>query len=156
MRRTVFNGGSGRMARNTDDLRERWVLRREEAGDAEGIQRLHTALTCPVCGMPLVHSRLRGYYCHFEAHNQERVTTTMNDYDRFIQSRDRNWWRAYYRNLCHYAEAVSLKRPLTLAERKELVREMYSRASQGILGSFSVTVIMWQFDKCRQEQQHGL
>lgn len=24
---------------------------------------------CPVCGMAMVHSRLRGYHCHFESHN---------------------------------------------------------------------------------------
>lgn len=27
--------------------------------------------TCPVCGGMMVHSRLRGYHCHFESHNEQ-------------------------------------------------------------------------------------
>lgn len=27
--------------------------------------------TCLVCGLPMVHSRLRGYVCHFESHNTQ-------------------------------------------------------------------------------------
>lgn len=26
---------------------------------------------CPICGEPMVHSRLRGYHCHFETHNDQ-------------------------------------------------------------------------------------
>ena len=29
------------------------------------------ALNCPICGQPKVHLRLRGYYCHIQAHNQQ-------------------------------------------------------------------------------------
>lgn len=32
--------------------------------------QLREYLTCPICGLPKVHSRLRGYYCHFEDHNE--------------------------------------------------------------------------------------
>lgn len=33
---------------------------------------------CPICGTPMVHSRLRGYHCHFERHNEQwrEVTNT--------------------------------------------------------------------------------
>lgn len=33
-------------------------------------RKLADALTCPVCGLPKVHSRLRGYHCHNEEHNR--------------------------------------------------------------------------------------
>lgn len=32
--------------------------------------RARLLTNCPICGMPMVHSRLRGYHCHFEQHNE--------------------------------------------------------------------------------------
>lgn len=29
-------------------------------------------MICPICGMPMIHYRLRGYQCHNEEHNQRR------------------------------------------------------------------------------------
>jgi DNA polymerase II large subunit len=26
--------------------------------------------TCPICGLPMVHSRTRGYHCFYEAHEE--------------------------------------------------------------------------------------
>jgi RNase P subunit RPR2 len=34
----------------------------------KGVKRM----ICPICGMPMVHYRTRGYACHIEEHNQER------------------------------------------------------------------------------------
>ena len=31
---------------------------------------LHDQMLCPICKNPMVHSRLRGYYCAIERHNE--------------------------------------------------------------------------------------
>lgn len=36
-------------------------------------QELRNALTCPICGLPKIHSRLRGYHCHNELHNEQVI-----------------------------------------------------------------------------------
>lgn len=36
----------------------------------ESMAKLRAHLTCPICGLPKVHSRLRGYHCHNEMHNE--------------------------------------------------------------------------------------
>lgn len=33
-------------------------------------RKLDDELTCPVCGLPKVHSRLRGFHCMNEEHNR--------------------------------------------------------------------------------------
>ncbi len=27
-------------------------------------------LTCPICGLPMVHSRTRGYHCFYQSHEE--------------------------------------------------------------------------------------
>lgn len=36
------------------------------------MNQLRNAFICPICGMPMVHHRLRGYQCFNEEHNQIR------------------------------------------------------------------------------------
>lgn len=36
------------------------------------MNKLHNALTCPVCGTRMTHYRTSGYRCHFERHNEMR------------------------------------------------------------------------------------
>lgn len=34
---------------------------------------------CPICGLPMVHSRLRGYHCHHEQHNDMAFEIAMQN-----------------------------------------------------------------------------
>lgn len=34
---------------------------------------------CPICGLPMVHSRLRGYHCHHEQHNDMAFDIAMQN-----------------------------------------------------------------------------
>lgn len=61
----------------------------------------------------------------------------MSEYRAFIASRDRNWWRGYYRDAVKWAE-FHLHRPLTLSERKLLVRAMHNKRDWNWLGGSSV------------------
>lgn len=36
------------------------------------MKRLHDVFICPICGMPMIHYRLRGYQCANEEHNTRR------------------------------------------------------------------------------------
>lgn len=56
------------------------------------LERLHRAFDCPVCGQPMIHARLRGYYCWNERHNEirrekERMVSegklSIEDYERW-------------------------------------------------------------------------
>ena len=40
-------------------------------------KRLRSATTCPICGRPMTHYRLRGYQCWDERHNELRKERQM-------------------------------------------------------------------------------
>lgn len=59
----------------------------------------------------------------------------------FLATRPRDWWRSYYNTAVKHAE-WGVERPLTLSERKMLVRAIRHRresdelCSSGVLGMF--------------------
>lgn len=55
----------------------------------------------------------------------------------FLATRGRDWWRSYYTSAVSRAEMM-LDRPLTLTERKQVVRIIRHKRKSGMLGSSSV------------------
>lgn len=55
----------------------------------------------------------------------------------FLSTRGRDWWRSYYCDAVARAEML-LERPLTLTERKQVVRIIRHKRKSEMLGSSSV------------------
>jgi len=74
----------------------------------------------------------------------------VGEYAQYINSRDRVWWRHYYNGMANHATNL-LGRELTFSEHKSLVRHMWWRKANGMIGSYTVAALMWKIT--RHERQ---
>ena len=63
-----------------------------DAEDKQRVKRLvlQRRFTCPICGTPMTHYRLRGYKCHNENHNEQVATMTLKEREALYDKQEEN------------------------------------------------------------------